>query len=74
MAAAGMLKMPAMREGATRQYPMGGVQAADQVGDMMAWRLGDGAARLTGEVITVDGGFTRRSCTSPPLPRRSAPC
>ena len=29
-----------------------------QVADVMAWLLGDGAARLTGQVIAVDGGFT----------------
>ena len=55
---AGMLKIPAMREGAARQYPLGGVQTAGQVADVMAWLLGDGAARLTGQVIAVDGGFT----------------
>lgn len=55
---AGMLKMPAMREGAARQYPLGGVQTAGQVADAMAWLLGDGAARVTGQVIAVDGGFT----------------
>jgi len=55
---AGLLKMPAMREGAARQYPLGGVQTADQVAEVMAWLLGDGAARLTGQVIAVDGGFT----------------
>jgi NAD(P)-dependent dehydrogenase (short-subunit alcohol dehydrogenase family) len=55
---AGMLKLPAMREGAARQYPLGGVQTAEQVADVMAWLLGDGAARLTGQVIAVDGGFT----------------
>ena len=55
---AGLLKMPALREGAARQYPLGGVQTADQVADVMAWLLGDGAARLTGQVIAVDGGFT----------------
>ena len=55
---AGMLKLPAMREGAGRQYPLGGVQTAGQVADAMAWLLGDGAARLTGQVIAVDGGFT----------------
>ena len=55
---AGMLKMPAMREGAARQYPLGGVQTADQVAGVMAWLLGEGAARLTGQVIAVDGGFT----------------
>jgi NAD(P)-dependent dehydrogenase (short-subunit alcohol dehydrogenase family) len=55
---AGMLKMPAMREGAARQYPLGGVQTAEQVAEAMAWLLGDGAARLTGQVLAVDGGFT----------------
>ena len=55
---AGMLKMPAMREGAAKQYPLGGVQTADQVAEVMAWLLGAGSARLTGQVIAVDGGFT----------------
>jgi NAD(P)-dependent dehydrogenase (short-subunit alcohol dehydrogenase family) len=55
---ANMLKLPAMREGAARQYPLGGVQTAEQVADVMAWLLGDGAARVTGQVIAVDGGFT----------------
>ncbi len=55
---AAMLKLPAVREGAGRQYPLGGVQSADAVAATMAWLLGDGAARLTGQVIAVDGGFT----------------
>jgi len=55
---AAMLKLPALREGAGRQYPLGGVQSAQQVADVMAWLLGEGAARLTGQVIPVDGGFT----------------
>jgi NAD(P)-dependent dehydrogenase (short-subunit alcohol dehydrogenase family) len=55
---ANMLKIPAMREGAGRQYPLGGIQSAEQVADVMAFLLGDGAARLTGQVIAVDGGFT----------------
>jgi len=55
---ANMLKIPAMREGAGRQYPLGGLQSAEQVADVMAFLLGDGAARLTGQVIAVDGGFT----------------
>lgn len=55
---AGMLRLPAMREGAARQYPLGGVQSAEQVAEVMAWLLGEGAARLTGQVIAVDGGFT----------------
>lgn len=55
---AGLLKMPAVREGAARQYPLGGVQTAEQVAGVMAWLLGDGSARLTGQVLAVDGGFT----------------
>jgi NAD(P)-dependent dehydrogenase (short-subunit alcohol dehydrogenase family) len=55
---AGMLASPALREGAGKQYPLGGVQSAEQVAAVMAWLLGDGAARLTGQVIPVDGGFT----------------
>lgn len=55
---ANMLKLPAMRDGAARQYPLGGVQTADEVAGVMAWLLGEDAARLTGQVIAVDGGFT----------------
>ncbi len=55
---ASMLRVDAMRDGAGKQYPLGGVQAAAQVADAMAWLLSEGAARITGQVIAVDGGFT----------------
>jgi NAD(P)-dependent dehydrogenase (short-subunit alcohol dehydrogenase family) len=55
---AGMLKLPALREGAGKQYPLGGVQSAQQVAETMAWLLGSESARLTGQVFAVDGGFT----------------
>lgn len=55
---AGMLKLPAMREGASKQYPLGGVQAADEVAAVMDWLLSTESSRLTGQVLAVDGGFT----------------
>jgi NAD(P)-dependent dehydrogenase (short-subunit alcohol dehydrogenase family) len=55
---AGMLKLPAMREGAGRQYPLGGVQTAAQVAEVMAFLLADASARITGQILAVDGGFT----------------
>lgn len=55
---AGMLRIDAMREGAGKQYPLGGVQTAGQVADAMAWLLSEHAARITGQVLAVDGGFT----------------
>ena len=55
---AGMLRVEAMREGAGKQYPLGGVQTAAEVADAMVWLLSDAASRITGQVIAVDGGFT----------------
>lgn len=55
---ASMLRADAMREGAGKQYPLGGVQTAAQVADTMVWLLSDQAQRITGQVIAVDGGFT----------------
>lgn len=55
---AAMLRLDAMRGVAAKQYPLGGVQTAAQVADAIVWLLSDGAARITGQVIAVDGGFT----------------
>lgn len=53
-----MLRTEALREGAGKQYPLGGVQSADQVADVIAWLLSDEAARITGQILAVDGGFS----------------
>jgi NAD(P)-dependent dehydrogenase (short-subunit alcohol dehydrogenase family) len=53
-----MLRNPAFREGASRQYPLAGVQSADQVAEVMRWLLSSESARITGQTIPVDGGFT----------------
>ncbi len=55
---AGLLKVPAIREAAAKQYPLGGVQTPDQVAQAMAWLLSDAASRITGHVLPVDGGFS----------------
>ncbi len=52
-----MVKRHVMREEAARQYPLGGVQAADQVAAVMAWLFGDRVVRLIGQVIAADNGF-----------------
>ena len=55
---ASTLERPAMREGAGRQCPLGGVQTAARVADVMAGRLGESAVRVTGPVVAVDVDFT----------------
>jgi NAD(P)-dependent dehydrogenase (short-subunit alcohol dehydrogenase family) len=55
---AGMLKAAAMREAAGKQYPLGGVQSAEDVAGVVAWLLSAHAARVTGHIVPVDGGFT----------------
>lgn len=62
---ASLLAQPALREGAARQYPLGGVQRPEDVAGVVAWLMGPDASRFTGQILPVDGGF----CAIRPLVR-----
>lgn len=57
-AAAGLISTPAAREAAARQYPLPGIGDPADAADLMAWLLSPAAARVTGQVWSVDGGFS----------------
>jgi hypothetical protein len=66
----GMLKVPVMREGAGKQYPLGGVRSAEDMAQAMTWLLPAVASRITAQVIAVDRrpggarGTLNTSCTA----------
>lgn len=57
-AVAGILGSDASREAAARQYPLPGIGSADELAGLMAWLISDEAARVTGQVWSLDGGFS----------------
>eukprot|EP00825_Cyclidium_porcatum_P008220 TRINITY_DN1409_c0_g1_i1.p1 TRINITY_DN1409_c0_g1~~TRINITY_DN1409_c0_g1_i1.p1 ORF type:complete len:280 (-),score=68.14 TRINITY_DN1409_c0_g1_i1:59-898(-) len=57
-ASAAVIASPAAREGAARQYPLPGIGSPDELAELMAWLLSDSAARVTGQVWSLDGGFS----------------
>lgn len=57
-AAASIIAHPAAREAAARQYPLPGVGTPDELAELMVWLLSDSAARVTGQVWSLDGGFS----------------
>jgi NAD(P)-dependent dehydrogenase (short-subunit alcohol dehydrogenase family) len=57
-ASAGIIANAAAREAAARQYPLAGIGSAHDVAALMSWLLSDAAARITGQVWSVDGGFS----------------
>jgi NAD(P)-dependent dehydrogenase (short-subunit alcohol dehydrogenase family) len=54
----GLMRGDAMREAAGRQYPLGGIGKPEDLADLIDWLLTDVSARVTGQIFTVDGGFT----------------
>lgn len=56
--AAPLLANDASRTAAARQYPLAGINAPADVAAAALWLVSPQAARITGQVIPVDGGFT----------------
>lgn len=57
-AAARILSSSAGRESAARQYPLQGIGEPDELAQLMVWLLSAQAARVTGQVWSMDGGFS----------------
>ena len=57
-AAAGIIGSCAAREAGARQYPLPGIGSPDELAELMVWLLSDKAARVTGQVWALDGGFS----------------
>lgn len=55
--ASAFLKSEMMRAASGKQYPLQGVNEPIEVAHAIHWLLGDGAGRMTGAVLNVDGGF-----------------
>jgi NAD(P)-dependent dehydrogenase (short-subunit alcohol dehydrogenase family) len=57
-AAGRILASAPARDAAARQYPLPGIGSADELAELMVWLLSDHAARVTGQVWSIDGGFS----------------
>lgn len=57
-ASAKILSSELTREMAAKQYPIHGIGDAAEVADLMAWLISETAARVSGQIWSIDGGFT----------------
>ena len=57
-ASAGLIASAAGREAAARQYPLPGIGSPGELAEVMCWLLSASAARVTGQVWALDGGFS----------------
>ena len=46
------------RESAAKQYPIAGIGTADELAELMLWLISDHAARVTGQIWSLDAGFS----------------
>ncbi|MCK6373373.1 MAG: SDR family oxidoreductase [Zoogloea sp.] len=58
-ATSAILASAAGRDAVARQYPLPGLGSAQELARLMAWLLSDRAARVTGQVWAMDGGFAQ---------------
>ncbi len=57
-ASAAIITSPTARESAARQYPLPGIGSPDELAELMVWLLSNSSARATGQVWSLDGGFS----------------
>lgn len=57
-AAAKILSSDLTRDMAAKQYPLPGIGSAEELANLMAWLLSEQAARVTGQVWSMDAGFS----------------
>ncbi|MES2900473.1 MAG: SDR family oxidoreductase [Pseudomonadota bacterium] len=57
-ASAAVLVNASVRDAAARQYPLPGIGTSDEVAALMAWLLSERASRVTGQVWSMDAGFS----------------
>ena len=57
-AASRILGTSAGREAAARQYPLPGIGTPDELAELIVWLLSARATRVTGQVWSLDGGFS----------------
>lgn len=57
-AAAKILSSDLTREIAAKPYPIKGIGNPEDVADLMAWLLSEPAKRVTGQIWSIDGGFS----------------
>lgn len=57
-AAASLISSAIAREAAARQYPLPGIGDPAELAGLMAWLLSPQGARVTGQVWSLDGGFS----------------
>lgn len=58
-ASAGIIGSATAREAAARQYPLPGIGSPQELARLMAWLLSEQAARVTGQVWSMDAGFSQ---------------